>query len=84
MIGRRLDGAAYGLTSSWSLVCVSNNGTGASILSGLVAAALDGKRAGGAPLRVTGYGPVIEDRGDPSTYRWSRTVAASVDTAWRP
>ena len=58
----------------WLVVCVSNTSTGARALARLVTDALDGARIAGSMLRVRLVTTPIEDRDDPSEWRWSSTV----------
>ena len=58
----------------WLVVCVSNTSTGARTLARLVTDALDGARIAGSMLRVRLVSTPIEDRDDPSEWRWSSTV----------
>ena len=61
----------------WQLVCVSNTRAGAALIASLVSAALDGTRVGGSLLRTQFVSGPIEDRDDPSEWRWSVTVEAT-------
>lgn len=74
LLGRRLPGAARVMRDRWSLVCVSNTPSGARIVSDLVWRLLDGIYLGGDLFRVQVVHESIEDRDDPSEWRWSSTV----------
>ena len=58
----------------WQVVCVSNTQAGARILSRRVTDTLDSRILGGSLLRVRFVSQPIEDRDDPSQWRWSSTV----------
>jgi len=74
LLGRRLPGAARVVRDRWSLVCVSNTPAGARIVSDRVWRLLDGIYLGGDLFRVQVVYESIEDRDDPSEWRWSSTV----------
>lgn len=71
---RRVDGQAYRATQTWQAVCSNNTAAGARRIAQLVIDAVDGTRLDGTLLAVPFVGPLIEDRDDPSEYRWSCTV----------
>ena len=58
----------------WLVVCVSNTQAGARTLSRRVTDTLDSRILGGSLLRVRFVSQPIEDRDDPSEWRWSSTV----------
>lgn len=58
----------------FGVICVNNNPGGVRLLASRVRATLDGLNVEGRRVRISDTGPVIEDRGDPSAYRWSQTV----------
>ena len=58
----------------WQVVCVSNTQAGARTLSRRVTDTLDSRVLGGSLLRVRFVSQPIEDRDDPSAWRWSSTV----------
>lgn len=58
----------------WQVVCVSNTQVGARNLSRRVTDTLDSRLLGGSLLRVRFVSQPIEDRDDPSEWRWSSTV----------
>ena len=69
----------YGATSQtsqhvWRLVCVSNTQRGARIIAQHVRAALDGQPVEGTVALVRHISQPIEDRDDPTEWRWSSTV----------
>ena len=71
---RRVDGQAYRATQTWQAVCSSNTASGARSIARRVVDTVDGTRLAGTLLAVPYVGPLIEDRDDPSDYRWSITV----------
>ena len=60
----------------WRVVCVSNTMRGAIAVATLVADLLDGTPLDGSLIRTQYTSPPIEDRDDPSEWRWSITVEA--------
>lgn len=69
-------GARRGEHARFGVVCVNNSPAGVRLLAARVRARLDGLPVAGARVRVADTGPVIEDTGDPTAYRWSATVNA--------
>lgn len=70
----RTIGNRRGERGRFGVVCVNNNPSGARLLASRVRATLDGLAVNGSRVRISDTGPVIEDRGDTSAYRWSQTV----------
>ena len=69
----------YGYTARtgrvvWQCVCVSNTQEGARQIARLAASTLDAAPLAEALLTVTYVSSPIEDRDDPSEWRWSSTV----------
>ena len=63
----------------WQIVCVSNNPAGARMLAEAVTRAVDGASYDAANRwQVTYASPPIEDRDDPSRWRWSSTVEVTL------
>lgn len=71
---RRIDGQAHIDTTTWQAVCVSNNPTGCRTLTAKIRDALDGHRIDDRLLRVTTITHPIEDRDDPTDWRWTSTI----------
>ena len=79
LVARRVTGRAHGITGTFYIVCVGTDPTGAETLAAAAVDSLDGVLApAGGAARVTGLGPVLEDRNDPSRWRWTRTVTVTV------
>ena len=76
----RLDGQTHARQSDWSILAASNNPAGCRTVTRLLTDALDGARIDGRLLRVTYVSPPIEDRDDPSEWRWSSTVEITHET----
>ena len=74
---RRLSGQTHAARTVWLLVCVSNNPTGCRTIARRVVDALDGRMVAGAVVTVTYTSSPIEDRSDPTEWRWSATVEAT-------
>lgn len=74
---RHLDGGASAATTAARVLCSSNNPAGARWLAGQTTALLDGWLQDGACWRVGYVSEPVEDRDDPSSYRWSSTVEAT-------
>ena len=75
----------YGYTAQtrqhiWQVVCVSNTMSGSVAVAVAVADLLDGRQLDGAALTARYASPPIEDRDDPSEWRWSVTVELSHHT----
>nr|DAF00010.1 MAG TPA: allergen [Caudoviricetes sp.] len=68
--------------ASWQVICVSNTITGARQLAALVVGALDARTAGDSSSLLTcrHVSTPVEDRDDPSEWRWSVTVEVSHHT----
>lgn len=76
---RRLNGAAAAGDGIVSIVSVSNTATGARILATSAIDALDGQRIAGRICRIKFVADEeIEDRDNPSDYRWSLTIEAQL------
>ena len=71
---RMVSPAARGTTETARLVCTSSSATGATALAAFVALTLDGQRLDGALLRCPLVTEALEDRTDPTEYRWSSSV----------
>ena len=71
---RQLDARARGQVEAARLVCTSSSSAGASSLALFVAITLDGQRLDGALLRCPLVTEALEDRTDPTEYRWSSSV----------
>lgn len=68
---------------TWRIVCVSNNPNGARIIADRITRAVDSQPAPGHPhdrYEVTHASPPIEDRDDPTTWRWTTTVEVQLTT----
>lgn len=77
---RHVDGAATAASQLWRVVVSSNNPAGARYLVAQVTGLLDGWRMGGAAMRVNLVSEPVENAADPSDFRWSSTVEASIPT----
>ena len=67
----------------WQLVCVSNNPNGARTIADRVTRAVDSVQAPGHPhdrYTVTNTSDPIEDRDDPTAWRWTTTVEVQLTT----
>lgn len=64
----------------FGVVCVNNNPAGARLLADRVRHTLDALPVASYRVRVTDTGPVLEDVGDPTNWRWSCTVNAAITT----
>lgn len=73
-LNRSICGPARAIQDRWSIVCVNNTPEGARLLADRAWRLLDGHMLDGDMLRATFIGPVLEDRDDPSEYRYSQTV----------
>ena len=71
---RMVNPAARGVTETARLVCTSSSALGAGTLARFVAFTLDGRRLDGAVLRCPLVTEALEDRTDPTEYRWSSSV----------
>ena len=71
-------GKRRGQRGTFGVVCVNNNPAGVRIMAARVRATLDALPVDGFRVRVTDTGPVIEDTGDPTNWRWSQTVNAAI------
>ena len=80
---RRVDGQAYRAAQTWQAVCSNNTAAGARRIAQLVIDAADGTRLDGSLLSVSFVGPLLEDRDDPSEFRWSVTVEIRHHTSRR-
>ncbi len=74
---RRYGGTAQSRSVMWQIVCVNNSAEGVRHLAGLVVDALDSTGLGDCLLAVLAVSAPLEDRDDPSEYRWSITVEVS-------
>ncbi len=74
VLNRSICGPARAIQDRWSVVCVNNTPEGAALLANRAWRILDGQMLDGDLLRANYIGPIIEDRDDPSEYRWSQTV----------
>ena len=72
--GRALDGTTPHRVTVHRLTGVSNNATGARILAAALVDAIDGQTHGASPWLVVAVSDPLEDRDDPSAYRWSCTA----------
>ena len=64
--------------AAWRIVCVSNNPRGCRTLSARVTAAVDRLPLAGGRLLVQYVSDPLEDRNDPSEWRWTATVEATL------
>lgn len=80
---RRLDGIGHQRRTAWRLVCVNNTRAGAAKIAALVTDLLDGALVGGQFFAVSFVSDPLEDRNDPSQWRWSCTVEAVAQTPRR-
>ena len=71
---RMLNSRARGITDTARLVCTSSSALGAGNLAQFVALTLDGARLDGGKLRCPLVTEALEDRTDPTEYRWSSSV----------
>lgn len=71
---RRYSGTTRHRRVTHLAVCVSNTCQGASLLASRVMAAVDGAPAPSGLYTVTWASEPVEDRDDPSVWRWSSTV----------
>ena len=74
---RRYGGTSRSRSALWQLVCCNSSSEGARIVAGLVTDALDATILNGNLLAVLAVSAPLEDRDDPSEYRWSSTVEVS-------
>ena len=74
---RRYGGTSRSRSALWQLVCCNNSSEGARVVAGLVTDALDATILNGNLLAVLAVSAPLEDRDDPSEYRWSSTVEVS-------
>lgn len=68
---------------TWRIVCVSNNPNGARTIADRITRAVDSQQAPGHPhdrYTVTHASPPIEDRDDPTAWRWTTTVEVQLTT----
>lgn len=73
----RVSGTSKASRTIWRVVCVSNTVAGAAEVASIVCAALNGARIDGQLVIVRHVSDPIEDRDDPSQWRWSVTVEAT-------
>lgn len=73
----RLAGVGMNRHHVWRLTCVSNTIAGARILAALVTDALDGAIVAGDLVTVRYVADPLEDRDDPSEWRWSVLIEAT-------
>lgn len=71
---RMVNPTARGTTETSRLVCTSSSSAGANALAAFVALTLDGVKLAGAVLRCPLVTEALEDRTDPTAYRWSASV----------
>ena len=64
----------------WRAVCVSNTIAGAAAVALLVCDAIDGILLDGHHVVVVHVSDPLEDRDDPSEWRWSSTVEIAHNT----
>ena len=81
--GSRLAGPARARRATWHVVAVSNNPAGCRTVAGIIVDQLHGHRFDGVQVRVDLVSDPIEDRDDPSEWRWSSTVEASLTSSPR-
>lgn len=74
---RRYGGTAQSRAALWRIVCVNNSANGAREVAALVVDLLDATIVDGNLLAVLAVSAPLEDRDDPSEYRWSITVEVS-------
>lgn len=70
-------------THQWAVVCVSNNPNGARTIANRVIRAVDSQQAPDHPhdrYTVTHASDPIEDRDDPTAWRWTTTVEVQLTT----
>ena len=72
--GRALDGTTPARLTIHRLMAVSNNSAGARILTAALVDAIDGHTHDASPWLVVAVSDPLEDKGDPSAYRWTCTV----------
>ena len=68
---------------TWRIVCVSNNPNGARTIADRITRAIDSVQAPGHPhdrYTVTNTSDPIEDRDDPTAWRWTTTVEVQLTT----
>ena len=68
---------------TWRIVCVSNNPSGARTIADRITRAIDSVQAPGHPhdrYTVTNTSDPIEDRDDPTAWRWTTTVEVQLTT----
>ena len=73
----RLAGVGMNRHHVWRLTCVSNTIAGARMIAALATDALDGAIVAGDLVTVRYVADPLEDRDDPSEWRWSVTVEAT-------
>lgn len=73
-VQRSLNGLARLTHTVWQVQAISNTPDGCRLIVGLVVDALDGRLLGGGLLRCAAPYPPLEDRDDPSEWRWSCLV----------
>ena len=71
---RRYGATAQSRQIVWRVMCVSNTIAGANIIAQHVRAAIDGQPIEGTVALVRHISQPIEDRDDPTEWRWSSTV----------
>ncbi|MDK9627016.1 hypothetical protein [Propionibacterium freudenreichii] len=78
---RLIDGTTAAAAQTWRVLASSNGPAGARHLAHQVTRLLDGWRMNRATMRVQLVSEPIEDRDDPTDYRWSATVEATIPTS---
>ena len=72
--GRLLTGKAGTADHAWQIVAVSNAPAGCRTVAGLLTATLDAQPIAGSLLTVEHVSDPIEDRDDPTEWRWTATL----------
>ncbi|QLQ16141.1 MAG: hypothetical protein HZY73_11310 [Micropruina sp.] len=78
---RALDALSRKALHSWQVLYVSNNPLGCRTGTHVLTVILDGLRIGTAHVEVVSVSEPIEDRDDPSVWRWTATISAQLLTS---
>ena len=77
---RCLTGRAMGADHAWQIVAGSNSPSGCRTVAGLLTSALDAQPIAGSLIQVEHVSDPIEDRDDPTEWRWTATLDVRLTT----